>query len=104
MKYIVRVKIPNEPGNDRIKDPRFGTKMKQVLDEVKAEEAYFTTIDGCRGAYIIVNLTDATQIPQIGEPFFLWLDAAVDFYPVMTPQDLNNATPAIQHAVEEYAL
>lgn len=103
MKYIVKVRIPNEPGNEQIRDPQFGMKMKQVLEEVKAEQAYFTTVDGYRGGYIVVNVTDASQLPQIAEPFFLWLSARVDFIPVMTPQDLGNATQGIQNAVKEYA-
>jgi len=103
MKYIMKVKIPNPHGNTLIKDPQFGTKMKQILDEVKAEQAYFTTIDGCRGAYVVVNMTDAKQIPQIAEPFYLWLNADIDFIPVMTPQDLGSAGPDIEAAARKYA-
>lgn len=103
MKYILRVKIPNAHGNELIKDPEFGTKMKRVLDEVKAETAYFTTIDGCRGGFIVVNMNDAADIPKIAEPFYLWLNADVDFLPVMTPQDLGRAEPIFQEVARKFA-
>jgi hypothetical protein len=103
MKYIMKVQIPNPYGNELLKDPQFGTKMQKVLQEVKAESAYFTTIDGCRGGYVIVNMNDASEIPRIAEPFFLWLNANIDFIPVMTPQDLGKAAPAIEEAARKWA-
>jgi hypothetical protein len=102
MKYIAKVKFPNEPGNELVKDPQFGMKMKQLLDDVKAEAAYFGTIDGCRGCYVVVTLNDPSQMVQIGEPFFLWLNAAIEFFPVMTPEDLNNASSYFATAIQKW--
>jgi hypothetical protein len=103
MKYIMRMKIPNPHGNELLRDPQFGTKMKQALDEVKAETAYFTTIDGCRGGFVVVNMNDGSEMAKIAEPFFLWLDAEIDFLPVMTPQDLGKAGPVIEAAAKRWA-
>ena len=103
MKYILKVKIPNPYGNELLKNPQFGMKMKEVLEEVKAEAAYFTTIDGCRGGYVVVNMNDASEIPAIAEPFFLWLNADIEFVPVMTPQDLGKAGPSIEAAAKKWA-
>jgi hypothetical protein len=50
MKYIMKVRIPNETRNEKIRDPQFGMKMKDILTEVKAEAVYFTTISGTRYA------------------------------------------------------
>ncbi len=50
----------------------------------------------------MVNLDDASQIPAVAEPFFLWLKADVDFVPVMLPEDLAKAGPAIGAAVQQY--
>ena len=103
MKYIMKVKMASgEKGNDLLKDPLFGKKMQDVLKEVKAEAAYFTTICGNRGAFIIVNMEDASQIPAIAEPFFIWLKAEIEFYPVMTPEDLGKASPAIEAAFKKW--
>lgn len=102
MKYILKVRIPNETGNVRIKDPQFGMKVQEILKEVKAEAAYFATICGTRGCYVVVNLTDASQIPAVAEPFFLWLGAEVDVLPVMTIEDLGKAGPAMESAVKKW--
>jgi hypothetical protein len=57
----MRVKIASgENGNKALKDPLFGKKMQDLLKEVKSEAAYFTTICGNRGGYIIVNMDDAS--------------------------------------------
>lgn len=102
MKYLMKIKMPNERGNDNIRDPQFGLKMQEALAEIKAEATYFTTIDGCRGAYVVVNMNDASQMPGIAEPFFMWLNAEIDFVPVMTPHDLGSASDSIQAAVKKW--
>ncbi|HLP71640.1 MAG TPA: hypothetical protein VK155_01980 [Bacteroidales bacterium] len=102
MKYLMRVKMSKDSGNSSLMDPDFGKKMREVLTEVKAENAYFTTIDGCRGGYIVVNIDNPSQMPAISEPFFLWLNAEIDFYPVMSPDDLEKAAPAIEKAVKKW--
>jgi hypothetical protein len=103
MKYIMKFKLASgDSGNDLLKDPLFGKKMQELLSEVKAEAAYFTTIGGNRGGYVIVNMDDASQIPAIAEPFFLWLKAEIDFYPVMTPEELAKAGPAIETAIKKW--
>ncbi len=102
MRFLVKCEMPVEAGNKAISDSDFGHKMEQALKEVKAEAAYFTTVNGCRGGYIVVNLEDASQIPAVAEPFFLWLGAKLEFMPVMTPGDLAKATPAIEAAVKKW--
>ena len=102
MRYIMRVRIPMERGNEAIRDPQFGQKMSEVLGEVKAEAAYFTTLDGQRGAFVVVNLNDASEMPAVAEPFFLWLNADIDWFPVMKPEDLGKAGPAIGAAVKKW--
>jgi len=102
MKYIMKVRMPNDPGNLRIKDPQFGKKMQEILTDMKAEAAYFTTICGSRGAYIVVNMDDASQMPALAEPLFLWMNAEIDLIPVMTPEDLAKGSPAIEAAVKKW--
>ena len=102
MKYIMKVSMPGETANLRIKDPQFAAKMQEALTEVKAEAAYFGTICGDRGGYIIVNIDNASEMPAKAEPFFLWLNAEIDFLPVMTPEDLGKAGPAMEAAVRKW--
>jgi hypothetical protein len=102
MKYIMKIRMSNEKGNLAIKDPQFGHKMNDLLKEIKAEAAYFSTICGQRGAFILVNLNDASEMPGIAEPFFLWLGADVEFFPIMTPEDLAKGSAAIGSAVQKW--
>ena len=103
MRHLIKFSIPIEVGNERLSHPDFGAKVQDLLKEIKAEAAYFTATDSQRGGYIILDVSDASQIPAIAEPLFLWLNADVDFFPVMTPEDLGKAGPAIAAAVKKWA-
>ena len=102
MKYIMKLRMSIEKGNEALRDPDFGHKLSGLLAEIKAEAAYFTTICGQRGAYIVLNINDPSEIPAISEPFFLWLNADIDFLPVMIPEDLAKAGPGIAAAVQKW--
>src|SRR6266568_8532523 len=100
MRYLLKFRIPIEAGNKALDDPEFGNKMQQLLAEMKAETAYFTAMDGQRGGYIVVNFDDASKIPALAEPLFLWLKADLEFIPVMLADDLGRAGSAISAAVK----
>ena len=102
MRFLVKMHIPIEAGNQALRDPEFGSKMKELLSEMNAEAAYFTTVNGQRGGYIVVNFDDASRIPAIAEPLFFWFKADVEFMPVMLPEDLAKAGPAIETAVKKW--
>ena len=102
MKYIMKLRMNLEKGNEATSDPLFGQKMHDLLAEINAEAAYFTTINGQRGAYVVVDMNDASDMPKIAEPFFLWLNADIEFFPVMRPEDLAKAGPSIIAAVKKW--
>jgi hypothetical protein len=52
--------------------------------------------------YIIVNIDNASQIPAMAEPVFIWLKAEIEFIPVMTPEDLGKVGPAIEAANKKW--
>ena len=102
MRFMLRMRMPTDRGNEVIKDGSLGPTVRSILEEMNAEAAYFTTVDGGRGAYVVVDLDDASQIPAVAEPFFLAFGATIDFDPVMSPEDLANAGPAIKEAAQKY--
>lgn len=102
MRYLMRVRFPIEAGNAALRDPQFGAKLQQYLADIKAEAAYFTTVDGQRGGYIVVDMKDASELPGIAEPLFLWLKADLECIPVMIPDDLAKAGPAIGAAMQKW--
>ena len=91
MRFVLHVSLPPEPFNRAVLDGSAGKKMAEILEEIKPEAAYFCTKDGKRGGFLIVNLTDASQIPRYAEPWFLNFNATVEFLPTMTPEDLQKS-------------
>jgi hypothetical protein len=47
-------------------------------------------------------MDDASQLPAMVEPLFQWLKANVKMIPVMLPQDLAKAGPAIGAAAQKW--
>ena len=76
--------------------------IRSILDEQKPEAAYFLASNGKRTAYLFVEMQDASQIPALAEPWFHAFQASVEIIPVMPPEDLKQATPAITKAVKKY--
>lgn len=91
MRMLLNVRLPNEPFNSLVLEGTAGDVMRQILEEVKPEAAYFTEQDGARGAVLVVDVASASDIPRLAEPFFLMLDAECEFKIAMTPEDLQKA-------------
>ena len=102
MKFMLKLTFANPSANEKIKDPKFGENMGKILEEIKAEAAYFGLIDGKRGGYIVINLNDATDMVKVAEPLFLYLNADIDLLPVMSPQELGKAAPYMNQAVKNW--
>ena len=102
MRFLLKVNIPVETGNAAAKAGKLGETIQSILGELKPEAAYFTAEKGQRTGLIFLELQDASQIPAIGEPWFLAFNASIEFSPVMIPADLAKAGPAIERAVKTY--
>jgi len=102
MRFLMKWEMPTEAGNAALEDPKFGDKVMGMLKEMKAEAAYFTTIKGNRGGYIVVNMDDASQMVAMAEPVFFAFKAKVKFIPVMTPEDLAKGMPAAAKAIKKW--
>ena len=103
MRFIIKLRFPIERGNEATADPQFGHKMSELLAELKVEAAYFSLVNGQRGCFLVVNLNDASELPRIMEPFFAWLNADGEAYPVMIPADLQKAGPYIAAAFQKWS-
>jgi hypothetical protein len=102
MRFLLKVNIPVEAGNAAVKDGRLGGTILSILGDLKPETVYFTADNGQRTAFIFLDMQDASQIPAIAEPWFLAFNAHVEVQPVMVPEDLMKAGPAIEQAVKKY--
>ena len=91
MRMLLHVRIPHVEFNAAVRDGSVGRKMKQILEETKAEAVYFTEYDGRRGAIVIININDPSEVPRFAEPWFLSFNADVQFHIAMTPEELGRA-------------
>jgi hypothetical protein len=100
---LLRVSIPVDTGNAAAKAGTLASTVERILADLKPEAAYFFADDsGNRSGSIVFDMTDTSQIPAVAEPWFLSFNAKVSFRPVMNPQDLAAAGPAIDKAVKQY--
>jgi hypothetical protein len=102
MRFLLKVNIPVDAGNAAAKAGKLGETIQSILADLRPEAVYFAADHGQRTGYIFLNMQDASQIPAIAEPWFLAFNAHVEMHPVMVPDDLMKAGPAIEQAVKKY--
>ncbi len=103
MKFLVKVNIPVEAGNQAARAGKLGSTIQSILADLKPEAVYFTDDNGQRTAFLFLEMADASQIPAIAEPWFLALNASIEIHPVMIPEDLARARGAIDAAAKKYS-
>jgi len=101
MRFLVKVSFPVEAGNAAAKKDGFKV-IQTILEQQKPEAAYFIADSGRRTGLLIIDITDASDIPRIAEPWFLALNASIEATPAMIPEDLQKAAPAIEQAVKNF--
>jgi hypothetical protein len=65
--------------------------LGRILEDIKPEAVYFTEQNGHRGAILIVNINQPSEIPALAEPWFLNFNADCQLRIVMSPEDLQQA-------------
>ena len=99
MRMLMTVSIPTEKGNEAIRNGSLMSSIQKILADLKPEAAYFAAdAQGRRSGFIVVDMTDSSQIPGLAEPWFLGFNAEVTFRPVMNAQDLAAAGPDLERA------
>lgn len=63
MRMLPHVKLPHREFNAAVRDSSIGKKISRILDDTKPESVYFTEYDGQRGAIMIVDMRDPSQVP-----------------------------------------
>ena len=91
MRMLVHVKFPHEPFNAAVRNGSAGKTIERILSETKPEAVYFTEYDGRRGAILIVDIKEPSQIPDLAEPWFLSFSADVSAHIVMSAEDLGRS-------------
>ncbi len=91
MRMLMQVKFPHREFNTAVREGTAGQKLNRILEETSPEAVYFTEYNGQRGAIMIVDVKDPSEIPAFSEPWFLTFNADVEFHAVMSPDDLKRA-------------
>ena len=102
MRFIVTASWPVEAGNSAARAGTLGDTVQAILEDIKPEAVYFAADHGKRTTIMVVDMADASQIPAVAEPWFLAFNASIDIQPVMVPEDLAKAGPAIESAVRKF--
>ena len=89
MRMLLKVQMDVEAANRAIRDGSWGQTMERLMQALQPEAAYFTALDGKRTGLIVFDLKEPSQMPSIAEPFFMAVNASVEFAPVMTAEDLQ---------------
>ncbi len=88
MRLILRFSIPVQKGNEAVSDGTLALALKDLVEKVKPETAYFHLDDGRRAGTIIFEATDHFQMAEINEPLFAKLDAKIDVQPAISLDEL----------------
>ena len=91
MRMLINLSFPHDVFNGLVKDGTAGAKMNQIVEATKPEAVYFTEQGNQRGMVMIVDLTDASKLPALVEPWMLIFQADIEVKPVMTPDDFARA-------------
>src|SRR5579883_2166559 len=86
MRIMMKVSMPVEAGNQAAHNGF--QAIRKILEEQKPEAAYFVAENGKRTAILIVDMKDMSELPAYAEPWFLALNASIDAFPAMVPEDL----------------
>lgn len=101
MRFVLQVTLPVETFNAAVRDGSAGRKLGQILEQTKPEAAYFTSLRGKRAVILIVEMNDASEMPRIGEPWFLLFNAEVELFPTMLPEDFQRS--GLDDLAKQYA-
>jgi hypothetical protein len=68
MRFMITCRIPVEKGNELVRNGTLGPTVQSIMEDLEPEAAYFIDVDGARGAHIVVEMEEASQIPPRWNP------------------------------------
>ncbi|MEW2248493.1 hypothetical protein AB0907_14285 [Streptomyces sp. NPDC006975] len=92
MRLLVKANVDTERGNEAIKSGKMPEMVKDMLERIKPEAAYFGPMDGHRTMLLVVDLPDSSQLPPTLDVLYRDLNAYVEVTPVMNFEELQKGT------------
>jgi hypothetical protein len=100
MRTLLRATLDVEASNKAVIDGSLAKVLNSTMERIQPEASYFLATDGCRSCFMVFDLKYPSEIPSIAEPFFLNMNAKVDFTPVMNAEDLKKGLEKFQESSE----
>lgn len=89
MRLMLKFTIPVEKGNQAARDGTMGQAIDALIEQTQPEAAYFMVDQGKRAGMIFFEAADQARLPELNEPLFAKLDAAVEIVPVLNQDELR---------------
>ncbi|MER6108504.1 hypothetical protein ACWGPD_26125 [Streptomyces hirsutus] len=89
MRVLLKATLDTEKVNELTRSGKLPEVMKEAIDRLQPEAAYFAPLGGRRTCLLVFDMQDSSQMPPTGEPFFLEMNAEVEVTPVMNADDLQ---------------
>ncbi|HET9380986.1 MAG TPA: hypothetical protein VFP69_09180 [Streptomyces sp.] len=89
MRVMLKATLDTEKANELIRKGEMADAMRETLERIKPEAAYFGPLGGRRTALLFFDMEDSSDLPPTGEPFFTRMNAEVEVCPVMNADDLR---------------
>lgn len=96
MRVLLKAQFDTEKSNEGIRSGKLPELLKETVDRLKPEAAYFGPEDGCRTCWLVIDLKDSSDIPPTVESFFSQLNAKISLTPVMNADDLQKGLAQIR--------
>jgi hypothetical protein len=103
MRFLLTARLDTEKGNELIRSGRMKPLLEQALGDAKPEAVYFAPMAGRRTIFMVLNLTDASELVTKLEPLWLATGAEVDICPAMNGDDLDRGFQALGPNLGKYA-
>ncbi|MET8570415.1 hypothetical protein [Streptomyces sp. NPDC004783] len=88
MRVMLKATLDTEKANEVIRSGKMPDMMRETLERIKPEAAYFGTPNGRRTALLFFDMQDSSDLPPVGERFFTEMNAEVEVCPIMNADDL----------------
>ncbi len=95
MRMMLKATLDTAAATKAMQEGRMPTVMQSMMEKLKPEAAYFGPDGGQRTAFIIFQMDDPSQLPEISEPLFREFNARVEVFPVMDRDDLQRGLSAL---------
>ncbi len=83
MRMLLKAQLDTQATNEASAGGQMNDALRQTMERIQPEAAYFAPQDGVRTAYFFFDLKDPSDIPVIAEPLFQTFRARHTWTPVM---------------------